>query len=246
MDRSVYIAMTGATQTMRAQDAVSHNLANASTVGFKSELSAFQSVPVLGPGAATRINAVAQGVGQDDTQGTIQHTGRSLDVAVNGPGWIAVQSPDGSEGYTRAGDLQLDADGNLTDSRGNPVMGAGGPVTIPDSSSITIGKDGTISTVPMGQGPSTIAAVGQLKLVNPDPTQMSEGSDGLMHMNDGGTADTDSTITVTGGALEASNVNPSTELVKMISLSRQYEMQVRSIKTAEDDADDSSKLLQNS
>lgn len=246
MDRSVYIAMTGATQTMRAQDAVSHNLANASTVGFKSELSAFQSVPVLGPGAATRINAVAQGVGQDDTQGTIQHTGRSLDVAVNGPGWIAVQSPDGSEGYTRAGDLQLDADGNLTDSRGNPVMGAGGPVTIPDSSSITIGKDGTISTVPMGQGPSTIAAVGQLKLVNPDPTQMSEGSDGLMHMNDGSTADTDSTITVTGGALEASNVNPSTELVKMISLSRQYEMQVRSIKTAEDDADDSSKLLQNS
>lgn len=246
MDRSVYIAMTGATQTMRAQDAVSHNLANASTVGFKSELSAFQSVPVLGPGAGTRINAVAQGVGQDDTQGTIQHTGRSLDVAVNGPGWIAVQSPDGSEGYTRAGDLQLDADGNLTDSRGNPVMGSGGPVTIPDSSSITIGKDGTISTVPMGQGPSTIAAVGQLKLVNPDPTQMSEGSDGLMHMNDGSTADADSTITVTGGALEASNVNPSTELVKMISLSRQYEMQVRSIKTAEDDADDSSKLLQNS
>jgi flagellar basal-body rod protein FlgF len=246
MDRSVYIAMTGATQTMRAQEAVSHNLANASTVGFKSELSAFQSVPVLGQGAATRINAVAQGVGQDVTQGSIQHTGRSLDVAVNGPGWIAVQAPDGSEGYTRAGDLQLDADGNLTDNRGNPVMGSGGPVTIPDSASITIGKDGTISTVPMGQGPSTIAAVGQLKLVNPDPSQMSEGADGLMHMNDGSTADADSTVTVTGGALEASNVNPSSELVKMISLSRQYEMQVRSIKTAEDDADDSSKLLQNS
>lgn len=246
MDRSVYIAMTGATQTMRAQDAVSHNLANASTVGFKSELSAFQSVPVLGPGAATRINAVAQGVGQDTAQGTVQHTGRSLDVAVNGPGWIAVQAPDGSEAYTRAGDLQLGADGSLTDARGNPVMGTGGPITVPDSAQISIGKDGTISTVPMGQGPGTIAAVGQIKRVNPDPAQMSEGVDGLMHMNDGSTADADSTVTLTSGALEASNVNPSSELVKMISLSRQYEMQVRSIKTSEDDADASTKLLQNS
>ncbi|MFC3652683.1 flagellar basal-body rod protein FlgF [Dyella humi] len=246
MDRSVYIAMTGATQMMRAQDAVSHNLANASTVGFKSELSAFQSVPVLGSGANTRINAVAQGVGQDETQGSVQHTGRTLDVAVNGPGWIAVQAPDGSEGYTRAGDLQLGADGSLTDARGNPVMGTGGPITVPDSAQIAIGKDGTISTVPMGQGPNTIAAVGQIKLVNPDPTQMSEGTDGLMHMNDGSSADSDSTVTVTSGALEASNVNPSSELVKMISLSRQYEMQVRSIKTAEDDADDSTKLLQSS
>jgi flagellar basal-body rod protein FlgF len=246
MDRSVYIAMTGATQTMRAQDAVSHNLANASTVGFKAELSAFQSVPVLGPGANTRINAVAQGEGQDETQGSIQHTGRSLDVAVNGQGWIAVQAADGSEAYTRAGNLQLDADGNLTDSRGNPVMGTGGPITIPDSATISVGKDGTISSVPMGQGPNTIAAVGQIKLVNPDATQMTEGSDGLMHMNDGSTADADDTVTVTSGALEASNVNPSSELVKMISLSRQYEMQVRSIKTSEDDADSSTKLLQNS
>ena len=228
MDRSVYIAMTGATQTMRAQDAVSHNLANASTVGFKGELSAFQSLPVLGQGANTRINAVAQGVGEDNSQGSIQSTGRPLDVAVNGPGWIAVQA----------------ADGSLTDSRGNPVMGSAGPITIPDSSSISVGSDGTISTVPMGQSPDTIAAVGQLKLVNPDPSQMTEGADGLMRNNDGSQADADSTVTVTSGALEASNVNTSSELVKMISLSRQYEMQVRSIKTAEDDADDSTKLLQ--
>jgi flagellar basal-body rod protein FlgF len=189
---------------------------------------------------------VAQGVGQDETQGSIQSTGRSLDVAVNGQGWIAVQAADGSEAYTRAGNLQLDADGNLTDSRGNPVMGTGGPITIPQSSQISVGKDGTISAVPMGQGPDTIAAVGQIKLVNPDATQMSEGADGLTHMNDGSSADADDTVTLTPGALEASNVNPSSELVKMISLSRQYEMQVRSIKTAEDDADDSSKLLQTS
>ncbi|MBB6186269.1 flagellar basal-body rod protein FlgF [Rhodanobacter sp. MP7CTX1] len=246
MDRSVYIAMTGATQTMRAQDAVSHDLANASTVGFKSALSAFQSMPVLGAGAATRINAVAQGVGKDYSPGAIQQTGRSLDVAVNGPGWIAVQAADGSEAYTRAGNLQLGSDGSLTDGRGNPVQGGGGPITVPDSAQISIGSDGTISTVPMGEGPNTIAAVGQIKLVNPDPTQLTEGADGLMHLADGGQADTDPSVSLAPGALEASNVNPSSELVKMISLSRQYEMQVRSIKTAEDDSDDSMKLLQTS
>jgi flagellar basal-body rod protein FlgF len=246
MDRSVYISMTGATQTMRAQDAVSHDLANASTVGFKSELSAFQSMPVLGAGAATRINAVAQGVGKDYSQGAIQQTGRPLDVAVQGPGWIAVQAADGSEAYTRAGNLQLGSDGSLTDGRGNPVMGSGGPINVPDSAQISVGNDGTISTVPMGESPNTIAAVGQIKLVNPDPTQLTEGTDGLMHLADGSQADADPSVTLAPGALEASNVNPSSELVKMISLSRQYEMQVRSIKTAEDDSDDSMKLLQTS
>jgi len=246
MDRSVYISMTGATQTMRAQDAVSHDLANASTVGFKSELSEFQSMPILGPGAQTRVNAVAQGVGKDYSPGAIQQTGRSLDVAVKGSGWIAVQAADGGEAYTRAGDLQLGSDGSLTDGRGNPVLGTAGPINVPDSAQISIGSDGTISTVPMGQGPNTVAAVGQIKLVNPDATQLTEGSDGLMHLADGSEADADPSVSLAPGALEASNVNASAELVKMISLSRQYEMQVRSIKTAEDDSDDSMKLLQTS
>lgn len=244
MDRSLYVAMTGATQTMRAQEAVSHNLANASTTGFKGELSAFQSVQVLGGGSPTRINAVAKGIGQDMTQGTINHTGRSLDVAVNGNGWIAVQSPDGSEGYTRAGDLKLTADGQLTDAVGNPVLGNGGPISLPASAQILIGDDGTISTVPIGEGPSTIAALDKLRLVNPDPTQLVQRGDGLMHMADGSQAPADATVRVTSGALESSNVNPSTELVKMIALSRQYDMQMKSIKAAEDNASSASKLLQ--
>ncbi|WP_049623377.1 flagellar basal-body rod protein FlgF [Frateuria defendens] len=244
MDRSVYIAMTGATQIMRAQDAVSHNLANASTTGFKSELAAFQSVPVLGPGEASRINAVAQGVGQDNQEGPLKHTGRSLDVAVRGSGWIAVQAADGSEAYTRAGDLQLTPDGTLTDAAGNPVLGNGGPINVPDSTQITIGDDGTVSSVPLGQGPNTVAAVERIKLVNPDPAQLVKGADGLMRLAGGGAADADATVELSAGALEGSNVNPSTELVHMIALSRQYEMQVRSMKTAEDDADASTKLLQ--
>ena len=244
MDRSLYLAMTGATQIMRAQEAVSNNLANASTVGFKSELSAFQSLPVQGAGLPTRVNAVAVGIGQDPSQGSMTSTGRSLDVALNGPGWIAVQSPDGSEGYTRAGELQLTADGQLTDAKGNPVMGASGPISLGDSQDIKIGEDGTISAVSAGSAPNTVAALGQLKLVNPDPTQMTEGSDGLMHMNNGAQADIDPNVRVTGGALEASNVNASAELVKMIALSRQYDMQIKSIKGAEDNAAASTKLLQ--
>lgn len=244
MDRSVYVAMTGATQIMRAQDAVSHNLANASTVGFKSELNAFQSVPVLGQGLGTRVNAVAQGIGQDVAQGTTSTTGRSLDVSVQGSGWIAVQTPDGNEGYTRAGDLQLTADGGLTDSRGNQVLGNSGPINLPDAAQISIGNDGTVSTVPLGQGPDSVATVDRIRLVNPDPTQMQMGSDGLMHMNDGTQAPTDADVRLSSGTLEGSNVNPSAELVKMISLSRQYDMQVKSIRTSEDNADSAKQLLQ--
>lgn len=244
MDRSLYVAMTGATQILRAQDAVSHNLANASTVGFKSELSAFQSLPVLGAGTPTRINAVATGQGVDFTQGSVTSTGRALDVAVQGQGWIAVQAPDGSEAYTRAGDLQLGADGQLTDAAGHPVIGNGGPINLPESSQIRIGEDGTISTVALGSGPNSVAALDRLRLVNPDPAQMVQGADGLMHLAGGGQAAADPNVRVTGGALESSNVNASTELVKMIALSRQYDMQIKSIKAAEDNAASASKLLQ--
>jgi len=229
---------------MRAQEAVSHNLANASTVGFKSELSAFQSVPVQGDGRPARVNAVAQGIGQGSGQGSPINTGRSLDISVRGSGWIAVQAPDGSEAYTRAGDLQLTADGGLTDSRGNPVMGGSGPITIPPASEISVGADGTISSVPLGQGPNSVSTLDRIKLVNPDVAQMTQGADGLMHMSDGSTAGLDDTVTIASGVLEGSNVNPSAELVKMIALSRQYDMQVKSIKTSEDDADSSLKLLQ--
>ncbi|MDF3982116.1 flagellar basal-body rod protein FlgF [Luteibacter sahnii] len=244
MDRSVYIAMTGATQVMRAQAEVAHNLANANTTGFKAELSAFQSMPVQGDGLATRINGVAQGKGWDSAGGKQMETGNDLDIAVQGDGWIAVQAPDGSEGYTRAGNLRVDADGLLTDARGNPVVGGGGPITIQQASSLKIGADGTISVVPLGETPSTVATTDRIKLVNPGNDQLSYGSDGLMHMKDGSQAEADANVRVTSGAVESSNVNPSEVLVQMISLSREFEMQVRSIKAADENAQSASKLLQ--
>ena len=243
MDRSLYVAMTGATQMMRAQTEVAHNLANADTVGFKAQMSAFQALPVQGPGLPTRINGVAQGEGVDLRGGAEIQTGRELDVAVQGDGWLAVQAADGSEAYTRAGNLQLTADGLLTDSRGNLVMGDSGPISLPPATQVNIGNDGTVSVVPTGQAPSTVASVGKLKLVNPPANQMALGSDGLMHLAGGGTAEADPAVTVKSGVLESSNVNPSQTLVQMIELSRQYELQVKAIKNADDNAQSATRLL---
>ncbi|MGS0999709.1 flagellar basal-body rod protein FlgF [Rhodanobacter sp. UC4451_H18] len=244
MDRSLYVAMTGATQMMRAQSEVAHNLANADTVGFKAQLSAFQPLTVQGPGMATRINGVAHGLGVDLRPGSQMETGRELDVAVQGTGWIAVQGADGSEGYTRAGELRLTPDGLLTDARGNLVLGEGGPISVPQSSQMSIGADGTVSVVPMGQSPETIAAVGRIKLVNPPADELSLGSDGLMHLADGATAQADPAVGLKSGVLESSNVDPSQTLVQMIQLSRQYELQIRSIKSADENAQSASRLLQ--
>ncbi len=244
MDRSLYVAMTGATQMMRGQSEVAHNLANADTVGFKAQLSAFQPLAVQGPGMPTRINGVAQGLGVDLREGGQIETGRELDVAVQGPGWIAVQGAEGSEGYTRAGELRLTPDGLLTDARGNLVLGDGGPISVPQSAQVNIGADGTVSVVPMGQGPETIAAVGRIKLVNPAADQLALGSDGLMHLAGGATADTDPAVTLKSGVLESSNVNPAQTLVQMIQLSRQYELQIRAVRSADENAQSASRLLQ--
>jgi flagellar basal-body rod protein FlgF len=240
----MYVAMTGATQTMRAQAEVAHNLANADTVGFKAQMSAFQPLTVQGPGLATRVNGVAFGEGVDLRQGGQIDTGRTLDIAVQGNGWIAVQGADGTEGYTRAGDLRLTADVMLTDARGDLVLGDGGPISVPQSTQVSIGSDGTISAIPMGQTPNTVSAVGRIKLVNPPPGDLSMGTDGLMHLAGGATANADPAVSIKSGALESSNVNPSKMLVQMIELSRQYELQVRGLKGADENAQAATKLLQ--
>lgn len=244
MDRATYIAMTGASQMMRAQSEVANNLANANTTGFKAELSAFRSLPVQGAGVPSRINVVDDGSGEDLTPGEMITTGRNLDVAVKGNGWIAVQAPNGSEAYTRAGSLQIDANGLLTDRNGDPVLGDGGPISVPPASHITIGSDGTISIVPQGQTPNTLSSIGRIKLVNPPGKQLQLGADGLMHLQGGGTAPADANVQLVSGTLESSNVKPTDMLVRMIELSRQFEMQVRAIHTADNDAQASSKLLQ--
>ncbi len=243
MDEMVYLAMTGAKQTEVAQAINSNNLANVSTSGFRADLHAFSSRPVEGPGAASRVNAVVEAYGTDLAQGPVANTGRDLDIAVQGDGFIAVLAPDGSEAYTRAGDLRVNAGGILSNGAGHPVLGDGGPVAVPPNVSLTLGSDGTVSVQPLGQGPEALAVVDRIRLVNPDLSRLSKGADGLLHLPEGETAPADATVTITAGALEQSNVNVAMTLVNMIELSRQYEMQVNAMKTAKENADAAAQLM---
>ena len=191
MDRMIYLATSGAKQTMGQQATVAHNLANLTTNGFRSELSVFRAVPVVGAGANTRTFVLDSTPGADFTPGAIQQTGRDLDVAVQGKGWIAVQAADGSEAYTRNGSLQMNANGLLQTRAGQAVLGDGGTIAIPSDTLITIAGDGTISTVPTGTKPAGNTTVGRIKLVNPPEADLERGSDGLFRLR-GGSFHTDS------------------------------------------------------
>lgn len=243
MDRLGYIAMTGAKQSMQAQGVVSNNIANASTTGFRAELLGATSAPIYGDGYASRVNVISAGAGADFAAGSTRATGRELDVAIQRDGWIAVQAADGSEAYTRAGDLQLNSVGLMTTGSGLPVIGDGGPVAVPPHSKLTIGRDGTISIVPLGQGPSTLAVVDRIKLVNPGNEELKRGSDGLFRLRNGDEAPAEAGVTLMSGTLESSNVNAAGSLVDMIELSRLYEMQIKMISTAKEDADAAAQLM---
>ena len=244
MDRLVYIAMSGAKETLLAQAANNHNLANASTTGFRADLSAFRSLAVQGDGLPSRAYAVDASVGWDGTTGELQQTGRDLDVAINGTGWLAVQAADGTEAYTRAGDLRVDATGLLATGAGHPVLGDGGPITVPPHAAISVARDGSVSIVPLGQGAQTISTVGRIKLVNPPDAALRRGADGLFRMADGAQAESDAGVQLVSGAIEGSNVNIAETMTQMIELARRYELQVKAIRTAEEDAGAATRLLQ--
>jgi flagellar basal-body rod protein FlgF len=244
MDRMLYVSMTGAKQILEAQGIVAHNLANVATGGFRADLHAFASQAIPGDGFPTRINAYNGGAGISVEAGPLAQTGRPLDVAVRGEGWLAVQAPDGTEAYTRAGDLRLTPDGGLVTATGLPVLGDGGPVSLPPFDQIEIGGDGTITVVPQGIGAANASAVARLKLVNPPAAQLVKGADGLVRTNDGAPAPADAAVTVVGGSLEGSNVNTARALVEMIELQRMFDMQVRLMQTADQNAQTAQRLLQ--
>jgi flagellar basal-body rod protein FlgF len=246
LDKLLYVAMSGAKETLRAQAANTHNLANSSTTGFKADLSAFQSRAVTGPGFASRVYATNSTVGWDHSTGAVQQTGNPLDVAIHGEGFLAVQDASGKEAYTRAGDLHVDTTGQLLTATGLPVLGDNGPISVPPSTSITVGRDGTISIVPLGQSPQTAANVGRIKLVNPPLDSVQRGADGLFRTTDGAPAVADAAVTVNSGALESSNVDLASCMVNMIELARHFDLQIKAMHTAQDDGAASAKLLQNS
>ncbi|SRR5579885_3097056 len=243
MDKSLYVAMTGAKDTLDAQAVNNFNLANAGTTGFKADLAAFQSRAVTGSGYAARVYATDSATGWDPSQGSIQTTGRPLDVAVQGPGFIAVQGFDGQEAYTRNGDLHLTPEGLLVTSTGQAVLGDNGPITLPPSSSIKIGDDGTITVLPFGAPAQSLATIGRIKLVNPPPDALVRASGGVFQLRGGAAAPPDASVKLAAGVLESSNVDLASAMVNMIDLSRNFDLQIKAMKSADDNASASSELL---
>jgi len=246
MDKSLYVAMTGAQASLQAQGMVSHNLANVDTAGFKAALSSTQAFPIKGAGFPSRIDAIMTDQGFDARMGTLRMTGNALDIALHENRWLAVQAQNGETAYTRSGGLVLNPNGQLQTSGGQPVLDENKtPITIPPHQSLELGSDGTISIVPLGEGPQTQAIVGRIGVVDAPRERLERGLDGLMRDREPDAAPFSQAVgtSLTTGALEGSNVDPANALVQMIQLQRQYEMQVKVIKHGDENTQSANSLL---
>jgi flagellar basal-body rod protein FlgF len=244
VDKLLYVAMSGASENAIAQKAHANNLANVSTNGFQRDLEQARSMPVYGDVMPSRAYAMSERPGTDFSDGAMIDTGRDLDVAVKGNGWIAVQTADGGEAYARTASMNIDALGVLRTGNGLPVMGNGGPIAVPPQQQIEIGADGTISVRSMGEGPQVVAQIDRIKLVKPDLKNMEKGADGLIHTKDGKPAAADGSVQVESGFLQASNVSAVEEMTSVLTLSRQFELHIKMMKTAEDDDVSMARVLQ--
>lgn len=233
MDDLVYVAMTGLRQAEKLQTVISHNIANASTIGFRAEVPIFSSEEILGDGLHTRVNALEVGADWNESSGSMMSTGRDLDVAIRGSGWFAVQDAEGNEAYTRAGSFRLSPTGVLETHNGHLVLSEGGPITLPEFQEVYVGGDGLVSIIPVGQKANTLVQGDRIKLVNPSKDEIVRGADGLFRPVDGVPLLADASVQVVSGQLESSNVNVAETLVQMIELARHFETQVRALREAE-------------
>ena len=244
MDKLIYTAGSGAKHILDQQATVANNLANVNTTGFRAQIDAFRAVPVVAEGGLpTRAFVVNTETGTDFATGPLQMTGRDLDVAIKGKGWLAVQMPDGSEAYTRHGALKMNENGLLQSAQGLTVAGEGGPISIPPEVSVSIGGDGTISTIASTTKPGAPTVLGRLKLVNPPEQDLVRGDDGMFRLRNGTPAAADPAVQVAGGALEGSNASPIDSMVTMIALARSFELQMSLMKNAENNAAKATQIL---
>lgn len=233
MNELLTSVMGGANQIMRAQAINANNLANASTDGFKAELA-----HIIASNSEDGLRSSA-----DLSVGVMRTTGRDLDISVDGEGWIAIITPDGTEAYSRRGDLQVNALGQLTDGARNPILGNNGPIALPPFASVQIGRDGSISIQPIGEDPNTLAVVDRIKLVLPEVSDLQRGDDGFLRLPGNQIAEPDAAVAVMAGTLEGSNVNAVEEMVRMIDLARQFEAHIQLMQSAKENANVLSKLL---
>ncbi|HEX8447354.1 MAG TPA: flagellar basal body rod protein FlgF [Sphingomonas sp.] len=248
MDRLGYAAASGMRAAMARQTVVSNNLANANTIGFRGDLSNSRALYIQAkgvgvPGVTSRAMASEEVVSANMAEGAFNHTGNPLDIAMQGDALLTVQADDGQEAYTRRGDLQINDSGLLTNGEGKPVLGEGGPITLPPNDKVAIDHDGTIRIVPAGAPPTTMVVVDRLKLVSPAGSQVVKGLDGLFRVRNGGALPTDPEAKLESETLEGSNVNASLALVEMIEASRSWDNQVKMLASAKEIDTDASKLM---
>lgn len=244
MDKVLYLAMSGARENMRSQQAHANNLANATTTGFKADFAQARAMQVEGDGYASRVYAMAERPGTNLSSGTLMQTGRSMDVAIDGDGWMAVIDADGNEAYTRQGELQVNQFNQLVTRSGHRVMGNGGiPITLPPFEKMDIGGDGTITIKPAGEAATELAILDRIKLVNPEQGELFKGVDGMMRSGNNQPLLPANEVKMRSGFLESSNVNSISELTSVIDLARQFEMHVKMMKTAEENSSAATRIL---
>ena len=245
MDKLLYIAMSGAKENLNSLAVRSNNLANANTLGFKADFEEARAMQAYGDGLPSRVFSMAERPGQSFQQGSLQTTGRELDVAIQGDGWLTVQDKDGKEAYTRNGSLQVSPLGVLQTSNGLNVLDTTGqPITLPmPLEKIQITEDGTINARLQGAEPAAVENLQQMKLVNPINKDMTKGDDGLFRRIDGTTESASTSVRLASGALENSNVNVVEELTNLIKLQRQFETQIKMMSTAEKNDENQNQLL---
>lgn len=243
MDSLIYTSASGVRDLMLTQTLSANNLANASTPGFRADFDNSFAQYLTGQGHDSRVFSAGQQQVVDLSEGSIRSTGRSLDFAISGEGWIAVVGELGTEGYSRRGDLRVDELGQLVNGAGDQILGESGPVALPPFSELEIGDDGTISIVPLGEGPATLAVVDRIKLVKLEPAGLHKSEDGLIRQENDEIAPADASVRLTSGSLESSNVNPITSMVEMIELSRRFEYHVKMMSMAEQLDESSAQLM---
>ncbi|WP_373488453.1 flagellar basal-body rod protein FlgF [Blastomonas sp.] len=244
MDKMIHTNLKAMQGIMNRQTAIANNLANANTTGFRAEIVNAQALYLQGEGLDSRATSRDAVIGADMNAGPVANTGRPLDVAINGTALLAVQAPDGAEAYTRRGDMTLNDSGLLTTGDGHPVLGEGGPITLPPADQVQIAANGAISIVPRGGDPTQFQEVARLKLVSAEGSEIRKGRDNLFRVPDDGALPDDPDASVTVAALEGSNVNMTQALVDMIEASRAWETQVKMITTAQDMDDSGARIMQ--
>lgn len=245
MDKFLYISMSGAKETMNSLAIHSNNIANARTTAFKSSFEQARSMQAYGEGLATRVFSQSESPGQNFDNGLLRTTGRDLDVSIQGDGWFVVESPASGKGMSRGGDFSIDPEGFLVDRSGNKVIydnGAAIPIPLPIEK-MNIRADGVIEVRPEGAPPEAMEEIGRFKLVDPPVKDLIQGKDGLFRMGNGTIPEASDNVMIMSGALESSNVNLSSELTSLINLQRQFEMQIKMMKNAEDMDKSSESLL---